>query len=436
MRQALYVTIFGLSLLLLPQVTHAGTPSCLHKLVCDDLKLFSYEERKALDTYHQALLGSYDIDYRIIVAQIGGDVGLEAARFFKEADAGSRSKSRKGVMLVLDPEQDIVRLEISAGLDAVYTDAFVSYLQQRQMVPFFQADRVADGILATTEMIVTRAQEAEEGKEFVAPSTLPENLAIGAGAQTKARIGTGYQPPEAADAGQNPIVEEGMSPEQVVAAYHYALEKGMAQPDLDIYSRATVDLRRQWVVTPAQMRNELAAYKKCNIDKTVYMGTRELAVVRYAVDQRKCAPYFLVFEDGAWRLDFVTMMQNIRFNTSNDWRLDMTKVLPYADAFLDWDFNKDGYPYPQRKLRWGINVNTDYRKRITTIHKIFEGTAASAMGLQEGDVIVNWDGIKNPDHKQIVKNMDIVAEGKPMAIQVMRDGTPLTINIKAPPRVQ
>ena len=41
---------------------------------------------------------------------------------------------------------------------------------------------MADGILATTEMIVTRAQEAQEGKEFIPPEQLPNNLAIGAGA--------------------------------------------------------------------------------------------------------------------------------------------------------------------------------------------------------------------------------------------------------------
>ena len=36
----------------------------------------------------------------------------------------------------------------------------VAYIEQRQMVPFFRAERIADGILATTELIVAQANEA------------------------------------------------------------------------------------------------------------------------------------------------------------------------------------------------------------------------------------------------------------------------------------
>jgi uncharacterized protein len=70
------------------------------------------------------------------------------------------------LLLVIDTELDRVRLEVSTSLEGVYTDAFVAYVQNRQMVPFFQSGRVADGIIATTELIVVRAQEAEAGNDF------------------------------------------------------------------------------------------------------------------------------------------------------------------------------------------------------------------------------------------------------------------------------
>ena len=406
---------------------------CHKDLVCDGSGLISEAQIANIETYHKALLEGYDMDYRIVVMSVQGDIAQEAVNTFKKADIGARSKTKKGILLLLDPQSNKVRLEISAGLDAVYTDGFVAYLQQRQMVPFFKAGRVADGILATTEMIITRAQEAQEGKEFIPPEQLPDNLAIGAGAQTNADIGKGYSPAK----GPSKLAPkaQGMTPEQVVTAYHYTLEKGMTDPDLDIYSKATKALRKKWVVTPAQMKNELKAYKKCDIDKTVYTTDNMLAVVRYKVDQRKCAPYFLVMENGSWRLDFVTMMQNIRFNVSNDWHLDMKRPLPYADAFLDWDFNKDGYPFPQRKLRWGLNINTNYRNNQTTVHKIFPGTPAESMQLQEGDIILSWDGIKNPDHRQVIKSMDTVKEGKSMLIEIVRNGQKLTVTLKAPPKV-
>ncbi|MCM2344323.1 MAG: TPM domain-containing protein [Alphaproteobacteria bacterium] len=416
-------------------VGHAKS-RCHKDLVCDNADIFTDQQMKDLEIYHTALRERYDIDYRIMVAANIGDISLFAAKTFNSAGIGAHSKTKKGMFLLLDPVQNEVRLEISAGLDAVYTDGFVAYLQQRQMVPFFQAGRVADGILATTEMIVTRAQEAQDGKEFIPPEQLPDNLAIGAGAKTKAMIGSGYDYPTSSGPNSASPQPQGMTPEQVVAAYHFALSKGMKSPDLDIYSANTQALKRKWVVTPAQMKNELNAYRKCKIDKTLYVKDGQRAVVRYKVEQRKCAPYFLVLEDGSWRLDFRTMMENIRFNIDNDWHFDMARPLPYADAFLDWDFNKDGYPFPQRKLRWGLNINTNYRTGITTVHKIFPDTPAVSMGLQEGDVILSWDGIKQPDHKQVTASMDSLEEGKIIVVEVTRDGQPLTVNLKAPPKVK
>lgn len=421
-------------------LTYSGTSQaksrCHKDLICDNADVFTEQQMKDLETYHTALRERYDIDYRIMVAANIGDMSAFAAKTFKSAEIGTHSKTRKGMFLLLDPVQNEVRLEISAGLDAVYTDGFVAYLQQRQMVPFFQASRVADGILATTEMIVTRAQEAQDGKEFIPPEQLPDNLSIGAGAKTAAMIGSGYESPTPSGPNSASPQPQGMTPEQVVAAYHFALSKGMKSPDLDIYSINTQELKRKWVVTPAQMKNELNAYRKCKIDKTLYVKDGQRAVVRYMVEQRKCAPYFLVLEDGSWRLDFRTMMENIRFNVDNDWHFDMSRPLPYADAFLDWDFNKDGYPFPQRKLRWGLNINTNYRTGITTVHKIFPDTPAVTMGLQEGDVILSWDGIKNPDHKKVTASMDSLEDGKIIAVEVTRNGHPLTVQLKTPPKVQ
>jgi uncharacterized protein len=68
--------------------------------------------------------------------------------------------------LVIDADQDLVRLEVSYALVGAFPDAFVAYVEQRQMAPFFERGRVADGILATTEMIVTRAQNAAANAGF------------------------------------------------------------------------------------------------------------------------------------------------------------------------------------------------------------------------------------------------------------------------------
>jgi uncharacterized protein len=314
--------------------------SCREQRVCDLSNLLSPEQARSVSEYHQALLERYDIDLRVVISSYLGELGPKAVAVFKDLNIGEKSTTRKGVLLVIDPGQDKVRMEVSAGLDAVYTDGFVTYLQNRQMVPFFTAARVADGVMATTELIVDRAQKAAKNEEFVNPDVLPKNLAIGAGAQTTASIGKGYQ----ASSGGADVTGAGMSPLDVVAAYHQALSQGNASPSLSIYSRATQNMKKSWVVTPAQMRMELSMYQSCQIDKVAVAG--QMAFVRYGVRQRQCAPYFLVKEDGEWKLDFSTMMQVIRFNIDNKWHFDMGKTpQSILNEFSDWRFDENGYPY-------------------------------------------------------------------------------------------
>lgn len=403
------------------------------ELVYDTENLFSKEQKDWLNYYHSALLQRYDIDLRIVTGQASPE---QAVAFFKQNKIGEKSKTRKGILLAIDSKTDQVRLEISAGLDAVYTDGFVAYIQQKQMVPFFQANQVASGILATTEMLVTRAQEAIAGKAFIPPEQLPQNLAIGAGAQTAASIGTGYIAPQASNSAIK--TPDGASPEDVVALYHKALAEGNTAYDLPIYSAATQKLRQSWVVTPAQMKNELTAYKNCKIDKAIILKNGKQAVVRYRIDDRQCSPYFLVMEDGAWRLDFATMMKHIRFGISNSWHFDMKQEIPFAEAFADWKLNHNGYPFPLPKMRWGINIRTvsdQQGKLITYVEKIYPDTAATSMDLQENDVILSWDGMENPFHKQVADSMGSLEEGTVIKVKVWRNGQELNLNLKAPPKI-
>lgn len=434
--------VFALCLLLaacLAPPAQAQAAAC-HKtmgakdLVCDGAGVFSGFQREGLALYHAALLDRYDIDYRVLTENgIGADIGAIAPAAFKKAEVGSGSKTRKGFLLLVDPAAGKVRLEVSAGLDAVFTDGFVAYLQQRQMVPFFKAGRVSDGILAMTEMIVTRAQNAAAGKEFIPPEQLPDNLAIGAGAQADVKIGSGYSAPQNAAAAA--LTSAGAAPLQVVAQYHAALAAGNAAPDLPIYSAATREMRKSWVVTPAQMKNELQAYKKCDVDREITIAGKPLAVVRYKVDQRKCAPYFLVFEDGAWRLDFATMMQSIRFNIDNDWRFDFKKPHAYGEAFADWDFDKNGYPHAPRPKRWGITVTTDPKSGVTFISKIHTGAPAESMPIRAGDIVLSWDGMTRPHHRSILRSLDTAPAGKKLAVEVERAGQKLQFDLIAPPEL-
>jgi uncharacterized protein len=308
-------------------------------LVEDGAGLMTEAERGFLARYHEGLLASHDIDYRVVTARGLGDIN-QAAVARLEALAGSlRSETGRGLLLMIDADQDLVRLEVSYALEGVFPDAFVAYVEQRQMVPFFARGRVADGILATTELIVTRAQTAAanagfEGEAWVAGSG-------GGGATAAARLGADPAPAGTKNAGPVPA---GRSPGATLAAYIAAMADHNADPSLDIYTAETRRMLSQWVVTRAQMDNVVKAYRRCHPEPPRRAPGGGRAVIRYPPAERGCAPWFFERSGAAWALDLTMMQRAIRFNHDNHWRLDPGVEHPYGFGFEDWRFDQHGFP--------------------------------------------------------------------------------------------
>ena len=97
-------------------------------------------------------------------------------------------------------------------------------------------------------------------------------------------------------------------------------------------------------MTPAQMTNVARTYRSCT-PEAVQTGTSgDLAVIRYPVPQRQCAPWFFRRGEAGWALDLTMMQSAIRFGRSNAWRFDLAAGHPYGFAFADWRFDAYGFP--------------------------------------------------------------------------------------------
>ncbi len=389
-------------------------------LLEDSARLMSVEQGEHLQEYHAFLLLDHDIDYRVVTANDVGDINLYATKQFAALGVGNLSRSGRGLLLVIDPAQDRVRLEVSQGLEGVYMDAFVAYLEQRQMVPFFRVGRVADGILATTELIITRAQNAKanagfEGEGWAAASG-------GAGAATAAKLDAGADT-DFRDGGD---VAAGTTPEATLEAYYGAMAARNLRGDLDLFTPATRKMFENWVVTAAQADNTVRSFRKCHQEPARYDDTGRYAVIRFPVD----SPYFLEQEDGRWRLDLVTMQKAVRFNVSNQWHFDLSVEHPYGFAFADWSYDKHGFPY-----RWRWNVTVAYRRNVgPVITRVGPGSPAEQLGLQVNDRLISWDGETIEGPPDAIRAMAAPDEGDRVVVVVERDGEERTLETVAPPR--
>ena len=157
-------------------------------LVEDRAGLLSGAEETNVTRWHAALLDQYDIDYRVLTVDEAGDSNRLAHNHFEQARVGSLSGTGRGLLLVVDSERERVRLEVARELESVFVDSFVAFVEREQMAPYFAAGRVGDGIVAASELLVSRAEQAIETSELderkVAAST------AGAGAESAAESGT------------------------------------------------------------------------------------------------------------------------------------------------------------------------------------------------------------------------------------------------------
>ncbi|MDN3557139.1 TPM domain-containing protein [Halomonas maura] len=298
----------------------------------DRVDLLDEAERQRLAEYHALLAADHAIDYRVVIDRELGDLDRFAVDYVRRHGVGG--DQGRGLLLVLDVSADQVRLEVGHGLEGQFVDAFVAYLEARQMTEFFAVGRVADGILASTELIVAQAQQAEgEPVPAIAGSG-------GAGARLPARLGEGRAVPRDARV----TVDERGLPRDVLAAYRRAMAARNDNPKLAIYSRATRDMLADWVMTPAQMDTMARSLAGCPVARELTDAGERRAVLLAPLAERQCPPYFLVREADTWRLDLVAMMRAVRFGRDNSWRLEHEALGPYGFGFAGIRFDSRGFP--------------------------------------------------------------------------------------------
>lgn len=342
------VSLFLLILFLLPLLFSAigcKNKNDAHLFVDDQANLLNSEQRKRIVSLNQRLLEDLDIHFLVVTLKTSAvDLDAKAVELFDARALGEKTSGAKGMLFLVDPQGKAVRLETGYDLEGIFTDAFTGYVEREQMLPFFAAGRIAPGIEATVEMLVTRALKAvEKGDDALAWNDKIPGGHLSGGGGAKTDIHMGDQLPEkqasplAHDFGPQP------SPMQALEKYMQVLRLHIKDPDLGVYTPRTRDFFRQWVVTNAQQDNGLRSIERvAQAAETLVEG--DLGVIRFPVEDRHASPYFLEKGDQGWMLDFHAMNQLIRFNHKNQWHFVQTEH-KFSFAFTDLRFDKHGFPH-------------------------------------------------------------------------------------------
>jgi hypothetical protein len=414
-----FVVVAAFMMMSKPRIP-VGVPACYLDAVCDSLQILNAEKIKQLEEYHTTSLDQHDIDLRILTSNMAA---AGTINYVKASKIGSNSKSGQGVLLMIDPQSALIRFYATTGLRGIYNDEFTSFLETNQMVPFFKAGKISQGIVETDKIILKRAEDAKAGKAFDARAYQAIATML-LNAENQAVPTTPIDPLRA------PNIQR---PTEIVSEYLRVLMMNNSSYDLPIYSQASKTFRRNHILTKDQMQSELLAHKVCDIYKEVILD-EGLAAVLYDINQRHCSPYFLVFENGGWKMDIPTTVNHILIDAKQEWYLDMIRPTVYANTLLDWQFDKNGVPHPMPPMRWGLLIDSDLAARVTYVKKIYDNTTDTKIPLQEKDVILEWGGLKNPTHVDVEKSMVDSDGGQKINVLLWRQGHKITVEILAPPR--
>ena len=308
----------------------------------DRAGLLSQAERAHLVQYNAALLDDLDIHFKLIVLkEKADDINELAAELF--GDLGKRTKGAKGLLFLVDPVNQQVRIEVGYDLEQVFPDIFIGYLERAQMIPFFEVGRVGHGIEAAMELLIDRMQRGVAGYAFDPDQEFPDLdfFSGGAGARSSAVIGAktiGQQKERSAE--RDTFQPQG-TPEETLQRYMQVLQNHVKDSQLPLFTPETRAFFSKWVVTDAQQDNELRSLRERTEGKVLRSGN--YAVLRYPLKSRLQSPYFFRKGNDGWMLDFATMSRVLRMNHKNMWMMKSMEH-PYMFAFADWSFDRNGFP--------------------------------------------------------------------------------------------
>ncbi len=322
------------------------------RFIYDYAHLVSPEGKARLEKFLEHLWRDYDIELIAITTPSLGNYTISewANMIFENWHVGKNTRGEKGILFVVAPYEKKVRLEIGRGLEGVFTDAFVGYIEREQMKPFFEEARVGVGVEATLELIVSRIEKfIKEGRYNPTEGRKQEGgfASSGAGAQKNVDIGSVHRQ-------KKDVVTEDLkeyfsaqpTPQLTLERYLEACSRHIKDPNLGIYTEETKEFFRNWTVTNAQMDN-MRMYEGVPF-KLMIEG--DYAVIFYPDKDWTYSPFFLKKGPAGWQLDFATMSKVIRFNQNNYWFF-VSFDHPYMFAFRKYMIDENGFVWFKYRKR-------------------------------------------------------------------------------------
>lgn len=300
-----------------------------------------------------------------------------ATRMFTNWDIG-RANNGKGILLLLSNKEKLIKVEVGYGAEGVFTDLFCGYIERKQLKPYFENNQVDEGLSATMEEFIGRAEGRLTDEEI--KRKMEGYLSGGAGIERDIKIGDLAQKEELSEE-EKKYFSAQPDPETLLKRWQEKIKRCIYDPTLEMYTEESRMLFRYAPKYSKELCRDL--YQRYS--RPYEIKVRGNYAVVFYPGSRKEGPELFKKTGKGWQIDTLSMGNWVRYNHSNDWFLGGSNH-PYMFAFennqysqyvWDYDYYDDFENFSQVKHNYNYYINL-YKEKIEKNPNDFESIISLA----------------------------------------------------------
>jgi hypothetical protein len=292
----------------------------------------------------------YGIDYHVVVAELDGATPEErAVELFAERAPGGLNGG-KGLLLLVDPRGQQVRVEVGYALEPYLTDLAASRMLSDYLAPYFRSGDASAGIEASIEALVERIRPGLEasaqarveptaqpmavvdatartaaGDLESARTELPPSGGGGASLDLARALPEGRLDDITRDSLRSILVPQ-PDPRQARDLEIALLHKGFYLQEAELYDAAWRAAARRSEWNPSRLKQIARQW-----DRPYEVSVEEPHAVAYYRGARDLGPVFLRREAKGWVIDASAGARGVVYDYSNQCWYVRDEPSPYVD---------------------------------------------------------------------------------------------------------
>ena len=284
--------------------------------ISDEANILPKYDIQKLEEYTNYIFNESDIDIRFVFVPDTGDKTIEelALEKMQQLGIGRENKKKRGVLLLYDLKEKMLRIEVGYGLEEYFPDGFVSYLVHNHTKDFFSSGDVTTGLRLLIRMLHHRIRQEILGNSFdpKVVELIRQNGYLSGGAGVSASMQKKGQDAGTRTTGIRDKNRQSYSPqatpEAVYMKYLEWLVAGQYDSNINIFTTQSQQYLASLPMTNAYFHYILMQ----EYGRKYAVSVRNNIALLYFTNDPLVCPHFFIRNDKGWQMDIVAEVRNTK----------------------------------------------------------------------------------------------------------------------------